>query len=508
MNENKTYFAKAVSDTKKFNFKDVFSNVFNKHSKKDLDYVFSSGLDLDRQSGSLIDNWQKPWVFSRVLLYGIIAWVILNLLISFGCDDSITEGASFIIPCLVVPFSVVVFFWEMNIPRNIPIYDVIKFIIFGGIFCSIGCSVVNAVIGTGLIDKDSPLNTFTAALSEEVTKLIIIAFLLRKSERCWGLNGLLIGAAVGAGFAVFETNGYALSAFSDYFNPEIYNKLLKEYAKESTNPGFNVYFDAFNWAKDILTRRGACAICGHVAYAAPYGCALALAKGRQKLNSKHFADKDFLICFLASVFLHFCWNYQDDFLTAMRKKSAYISNLLSSGFINSSTIHYITTVIFVIIQGAIILYLMRKCVRQVVEYNGSHSNNGNVYERQVKASDFSDSSNGISGSGRASAKKLYIKCESGVLSGQTYSVESGRTVMIGRNQNLAVCFPENEKGISRVHCSVSFKGHNAVLVDKNSSHGTFTSDGKKIQPELDVVLNNGDTFWLASSKNTFKVVIH
>ncbi len=48
-------------------------------------------------------------------------------------------------------------------------------------------------------------------LIEEAAKAIIVAVFLFKSKRSnYILDGLLIGAAVGTGFAAFETAGYIL----------------------------------------------------------------------------------------------------------------------------------------------------------------------------------------------------------------------------------------------------------------------------------------------------------
>ena len=85
----------------------------------------------------------------------------------------ITLGALLIIPSLVVPVTVAFFFWEMNIPRNIAIYDLLKFIVFGGIACSTIATILGVILNQSEAETEA---TFYVAVGivEELTKLIII----------------------------------------------------------------------------------------------------------------------------------------------------------------------------------------------------------------------------------------------------------------------------------------------------------------------------------------------
>jgi RsiW-degrading membrane proteinase PrsW (M82 family) len=53
-------------------------------------------------------------------------------------------------------------------------------------------------------------NAVTAGISEEAGKLLAVILIVRYQNKPYILNGCLAGAAVGAGFAAFESAGYSL----------------------------------------------------------------------------------------------------------------------------------------------------------------------------------------------------------------------------------------------------------------------------------------------------------
>ena len=55
----------------------------------------------------------------------------------------------------------------------------------------------------------------SAAPMEETAKVLAMVVVARAAKYRYKLNGLLVGAAVGVGFAAFESMGYALNFFTD-----------------------------------------------------------------------------------------------------------------------------------------------------------------------------------------------------------------------------------------------------------------------------------------------------
>lgn len=108
-----------------------------------------------------------------------------------------------------------------------------------------------------------------------------------------------------------------------------------------------------------------------------------------------------------------------------------------------------------------------------------------------------------SGNGPA---RMEIHCLSGPLKGQVYTVgTSGCT--IGRGSGCQIRFPDNTPGISRSHCSVRWNGSAALLVDMNSTYGTYLPGGFRLSPSQPTPLNSGDRFLLSQTGYLFQVFI-
>ena len=261
-------------------FKDLFKNTFKKHSEKDLDDVFVCGSDKTTPDVKDIDPKKaSAWVYFKILIFFVIAYIPTRIgFITYGNANFLP--AMIILGAFAIPVTVLIFFYEINLFRNIPFYKVVKYFILGG-----GLSLIVAILFFSL-DFNTDISTYTGALMvgviEEVAKAIIVAIFLFKDKKCnYILNGLLIGAAVGAGFAAFETAGYIL--------------------RFGLSEGLQSMLT-------IIKLRGLLAPGGHVAWAAIEGAALMYVKGFDKLNKKHLNDKRFLLVCLIPILLHGIWD--------------------------------------------------------------------------------------------------------------------------------------------------------------------------------------------------------
>lgn len=157
-------------------------------------------------------SWPKPRVYWRVLLGALLIYLLLRLGVTRYGNPNFIPG-TLVIGSFVVPFAVVIFFFEMNSPRNVSIYQVCKMLLFGGALGLLATLAIGEVIpGAGVGELVPALLT---GVVEETGKTLALLLFAANLRYPWALNGLLFGAAAGAGFAGFESAGYAFHALFD-----------------------------------------------------------------------------------------------------------------------------------------------------------------------------------------------------------------------------------------------------------------------------------------------------
>ena len=261
-------------------FKDLFKNTFKKHTEDELDEVFiCGGKNTTPELKDIDPTKATAWVYFKILIFFLIAYIPVRIgFISYGNANFLP--AMIMLAAFAVPVTILIFFFEINVFRNIPFYKVMKYFVWGG-----GLSLILAILFFSL-DFNTDISTYFGALMvgliEEVAKAAIVAAFLFKSKKSnYILDGLLIGAAVGAGFAAFETAGYIL--------------------RFGLNNGLQTMLD-------VIKLRGFLAPGGHVAWAAIEGAGLMYVKGFEKLDKKHLNDKRFLLICLIPIVLHGVWD--------------------------------------------------------------------------------------------------------------------------------------------------------------------------------------------------------
>src|SRR5699024_3284834 len=266
------------------NLKDMYSEVFKSHSKEEADEIFIAGTKMTTPSlDEVSQEWGKPWVFSRVFLAFSITFAMLWVL------GSVLENPNSIpvlifIGALTVPLTGLFFFYESNAFKNISIFEVLKMFFIGGVFSLVSTMILyNFVTFSDDYYLYGTMTMFDAGLVglvEETGKAVIVIYFINKYKTNKILNGLLIGGAIGAGFAVFESAGYILSYYSESGVPLI----------------------------DMVFTRAWTAIGGHLVWSAIIGAGIVIAKEERNFVYNNFFDKRFLFFFFSSVILHGIWD--------------------------------------------------------------------------------------------------------------------------------------------------------------------------------------------------------
>lgn len=259
--------------------KDLYSEVFKKHDNDEAeDILLSGGAKNAPNPENISKTWPKPWIYSRVFIIMFLTSVVLAVCCKYF-NNSNTLPCLMAVGSFTVPVSILVLFFEMNAPRNISFVKAALIFILGGAF-----SLVTTLFIYSFFDTEQ--TSYTAAVMvgiiEECGKAAIVAFCLSKMKSCkYILNGLLVGAAVGAGFSAFESTGYAFR----YFIAGSYNEMMS-----------------------VICMRGLFALGGHVTWASITGAAMMIALKGQPFNTKVLTDKNFLMLFILPIVLHAIWD--------------------------------------------------------------------------------------------------------------------------------------------------------------------------------------------------------
>lgn len=97
-----------------------------------------------------------------------------------------------------------------------------------------------------------------------------------------------------------------------------------------------------------------------------------------------------------------------------------------------------------------------------------------------------------------------LRAVSGTFRGAVFPLE-GETVIGRGNTGCHIHFPAQMPGISRRHCSIRKEGSQVLLKDLGSTSGTFLGNGTRLLQNTEYPLTEGQTFYLADSKEMFQL---
>lgn len=263
-----------------FSLKEMMGSVFKRYGPEAIEAYFSVGLkETTPPLEQVSARWPQPWMFARAL--------VLSLVLYFGFVIAMnTFKTTIALPAVImtgsfaIPIATLLFFFEMNAPHNVSLYQILKLVLLGGLL-SIGASLLLFDLST----FDDWLGPPSAGLIEEAGKLAAVILLTSRLDPArypYILNGLLFGAAVGTGFAAFESAGYALNITLQ----------AQDISAGTTN----------------IALRGILSPFGHIVWTAIAAGALWSVKGNQKFQFGMLLHKRVLTMVGCSMALHFIWN--------------------------------------------------------------------------------------------------------------------------------------------------------------------------------------------------------
>jgi RsiW-degrading membrane proteinase PrsW (M82 family) len=184
--------------------KSLFGALFSKRTIDEIEESFAIGTGNTTPTLKNVSaDWPAPWVFIRLLSFSIVVTIGFYWALQRFENIKLYPGWLFM-GAFAVPISVMFFFVETNVLRNISLYRVLKLFFYGGLI---------SLIFTSFFYEMTAASEWFGAMAagpiEELAKLLAVVFVAKQWKKMhWTLNGMLLGAAVGAGFAAFETAGY------------------------------------------------------------------------------------------------------------------------------------------------------------------------------------------------------------------------------------------------------------------------------------------------------------
>ena len=148
---------------------------------------------------------RRAWV--RIFFGGLVLW-LASVLVTFVTKNSNLVPTVILVGSFLVPVTFVAYAFEHRASDTLTEHTIFVGFVYGGILGVLGASLLEAaLIG------NTPLPLYVGVgLIEEGCKLGALWFIARRLSVYLTRDGVVLGAAVGFGFAAFESAGYAFNA--------------------------------------------------------------------------------------------------------------------------------------------------------------------------------------------------------------------------------------------------------------------------------------------------------
>lgn len=481
MDKNKAFFKNAREGNMSMGA--IFSEVARRHTQEETAKVLTAGTVLTTpEEEKMLADWQKPFLFSRFFL----GWVGI-LLLAFLMASLVGFGGGYYLLLVGIPFlvpvTILLLVYEMNVPRNISLYEVVTAAAWGGVLSILATAVANFYTADYMATW--------AGLVEEPAKLLVICIILGRKNYKYALNGALIGAAVGTGFAVMESLIYVISGIGDgvygamVFNADqgmTFEEIVENFGSVWTNGIFTALY--------VAVARAVTAVSGHGIFAALYGSALVKAKGSEPIRLGNLFNPGFLLCFAAAILLHALHNCNLNLGLPV-----LLDGTLPAEYLIVAAIALI-----------LLLNTLHIGVNQTVSIALAHNNDSFTVALDKNGKIQTPPPTTIPTTGPIPYKEFKLKCISGPYVNRKYRCMEGQAFTIGRDgRGNAIAVPEC-KYVGAVHCRIEVSGGRLYITDLTSKNGTYL-DGQRLAPNQPMSALNASVIQLGNDECRFQVSV-
>ena len=304
-----------VGKLQDFNFAQIIQQIFKFRKWEEKEDYLSYGMPCKTPGLAEIDtSWPAPWLFVRVITLTVLSTLFLVWKRDFLGMDNVSLPIV-VLGVVGIPLATLVLFWELNVARNVSFLSLCRIAWINGLVSIVATVIIGRFVG-------GYTNAIWAGPVEETAKAIAMLFFIGNKKYRFKLNGLLIGAAVGAGFDIVETGGYVIKC---------------------SEAGVGGY---------VMIDRALLSPFAHVPWSAMVGFALWRVKGNDRFNFQKLLSHKFISLFICAVGLH---------------------------MFNNSTLLYdetvIKTAISAIIPYSVIAYLVQEGINEIRQEKEKLSSN-------------------------------------------------------------------------------------------------------------------------------------
>jgi len=148
----------------------------------------------------------QRWRWLAVFLSGLVLW-ILSVVVTGLTQNPNLIPTVVLLGSFLVPATAVIYYLDHSAGTTVSGQRVLLAFLYGGVLGVLAASVLEA-----WLLQNGPLVYVGVGLIEELVKLLALLLVALGIRHFTARDGIVLGAAVGFGFAALESSGYALSA--------------------------------------------------------------------------------------------------------------------------------------------------------------------------------------------------------------------------------------------------------------------------------------------------------
>lgn len=156
---------------------------------------------------------RRSWL--RVLLLGIVLFIATTI-VMFLTENPNLYPTVILIGNFLIPIAFVAFLYDHQHLSTLSLDTIAICFCVGGVLGILGASILESLLLPIPADPNQGISMSSGllvGLIEEGCKLLAVMFLARRMSHDSEMDGILMGGAVGMGFAALESTGYAFTAF-------------------------------------------------------------------------------------------------------------------------------------------------------------------------------------------------------------------------------------------------------------------------------------------------------